>query len=335
MPQRLLARGCGSKTAFAYACACMCVCACISGIVCACTCTYIYTQFCAAGQTDSEWEFHTPWRIPLAGLSAVCRQLTHQPSISRCLAPSASLTTHRHAHTHTHTNWPWCLCALLCYMVINLWKLKGRRSRVIRELTSGGKCSGLQEKVVTFRFCWLLQPVLQHDHAYQVTLAKVTTGNLDSRVPKLDTNINIIFLKKTGVHTHISWPTVYKCLPADSAPLLQMFQHIHKKAELNLIWTKIKTKNPLIYSECEWRPFVHWLYENRFFRIVNHNLACAFVSHTPCNRFTRLPKIGKAQICLSLLTMEMLITAYSVILNWSMWPAGNTGLRVCVWDTWT
>lgn len=110
-----------------------------------CTSTYIYTVL-AAGQTDSEWEFHTPWRIPLAGLSAVCRQLTHQSSISRCLAPSAPLTTHTgtHVHTHTYTNWPRCLCALFCYVVINLWELKGRGSGVIRELTSGGKCSGFQ-----------------------------------------------------------------------------------------------------------------------------------------------------------------------------------------------
>lgn len=50
--------------------------------------------------------------------------------------------------------------------------------------------------------------------------------------------------------------------------------------------------------------------------------------------FKRLPKIGKAQICLPLLTMEMLISAYSVILNWSMRLAGNAGLRVCVWATW-
>lgn len=80
-------------------------------------------------------------------------------------------------------------------MVINLWKLKGRRSRVIGELTSGGKCSGLQEKVVTFRFCLLLQHALKHHHAYQVTLTKVTSGNVDSRVLKLDTNISYFSYK--------------------------------------------------------------------------------------------------------------------------------------------
>lgn len=48
-----------------------------------------------------------------------------------------------------------------------------------------------------------------------------------------------------------------------------------------------------------------------------------WISHPPFLT-TRLPKIGMAQICLLLLTMEMLIAAHSVILNWSLRLAGNS-----------
>lgn len=95
MSQRLLARGSGSKTTSV------------------CTHARTHTRLClAAGQTDSEWEFHTPWRIPRAGLSAVCRQLTHQPSISCCRAPLHS--SHR-THTHTHGLTMVSVCIVMLY----------------------------------------------------------------------------------------------------------------------------------------------------------------------------------------------------------------------------
>lgn len=45
---------------------------------------------------------------------------------------------------------------------------------------------------MTFLFCLLLHRALKHNHVYQVTLTKVTTGNFDSQAPKLDTIINVI-----------------------------------------------------------------------------------------------------------------------------------------------
>lgn len=116
MPQRLLTRGSGSKIT-----------------LCACVCACTYTRLClAAGQTDSEWEFLTPWRILQAGLSAVCRQLTHQPSISCCLGPS----TH---NTHTHTLTVVSVCIVMLY---------GHKSLEVERAGGGALVSGPQSSSV-------------------------------------------------------------------------------------------------------------------------------------------------------------------------------------------
>lgn len=60
---------------------------------------------------------------------------------------------------------------------------------------------------------------------HPVTLTKVTTGNLDSRVPKLYTNINVIFLKKR-------WPCMGGLL---ANAFLTISKHRHLKAVMTRV----------------------------------------------------------------------------------------------------
>lgn len=100
MPQRLLARGCGSKTTFV----CVCVRASISGIVCACTCTYIH-DFALQGRQTANGSSILPggflWLVCL--LSAGSSHTSH-PSPAAWPPPLLSLHTGTHVHTHTQAH---------------------------------------------------------------------------------------------------------------------------------------------------------------------------------------------------------------------------------------